>query len=302
VIYHRFFGVRRLDAAFFLFPYAAVFRFGEKKESGVEPPPFKKERKRRRAAALQKGFFMYPHRIRLRGPWDYETLVRHSAEELLTSQGRMILPARWADARLAGFSGKVRFTRRFGYPGQIDADERVWLTCAGLADGADIFLNDTLLAHDQDGRQPFEFDITSLLRPRNELKFEVTGSAAGGLWGEVALEIRCTAFLRDVSFQPVWVNGHLELEVRGIVAGTSEGELEVYTVLNRRQAVYGRLTPSAAGQAFCLCSVDLPTECWRGEDEAATGVDVRIDLVKGATVWYTVTQELLLPFRPVPDV
>jgi hypothetical protein len=245
---------------------------------------------------------MYPHRIRLRGPWNYEPLHRQVGEGPMPLPGRMILPARWADAGLTGFSGRVRFTRRFGYPGQIDADERVWLTCPGLADRADVFLNETLLIHDQDGRQSFELDITSLLRPRNELRLEVTGPAAGGLWGEVALEIRCTAFLRDVSCQPVRVKGRLELEVRGVVAGTAEGELEVYAVLNRRQAVYGRLMPSKAGQAFCLYSVDLPPECWFGEDDAGTGVGVRIDLVKGATVWYTLTQELLLPSRSVPDV
>jgi hypothetical protein len=246
---------------------------------------------------------MYPHRIRLRGPWDYELLDSEPAEGL-SSRGRMPLPARWADAGLSGFSGRVRFTRKFGYPGQIDADERVWLTCAGLADHADVSLNGAALAHDQEGGQPFEFDVTALLRQRNELTIDVTGSAdSGGLWGEVALEIRCTAFLREVSAIPVRIDGRLELEVRGVAAGTAEGELELYAVLNRRQAVYGRVTPIPSGQAFCLRSMDLSADCWVGEDPGAPRAGVRIDLVKGATVWYTVNQEILLPpGGAAPDV
>src|SRR4051794_40112723 len=53
----------------------------------------------------RKGFFMYPHRIRLRGPWDYEILACHSSEEPLTASGRMILPGRWTEGGLAGFRG-----------------------------------------------------------------------------------------------------------------------------------------------------------------------------------------------------
>ena len=246
---------------------------------------------------------MYPHRIRLRGPWDCEPLAGEAPGAPAPAGGRMLLPGRWADAGLADFSGTVRFRRRFGYPGQIDADERVWLTCAGLADRAHVALNATVLAHDQDGREPFEFEITSLLQPRNELVMDVTGSApSGGPWGEVALEIRCTAFLREVSARPVLVNGRLELEVNGVAAGTAAGDLELYAVLQRRQAAYGRVAPCPAGQPFRLCSVDLPAECWHGESPGANRISVRIDLVKGATVWYTVHQDLVLPPEPVKDI
>ena len=74
----------------------------------------------------------YPHRIRLRGPWECEPLER--GRPARPPPRRMTLPCRWADGGLKDFSGRVRFRRRFGYPGQIDAYERVWLTVAGVSD------------------------------------------------------------------------------------------------------------------------------------------------------------------------
>ena len=71
---------------------------------------------------------MYPHRIRLRGPWDCEPLARlapGASDGALPPPGRMTLPCRWAEGGLTDFAGRVRFRRRFGYPGRIDAHERV---------------------------------------------------------------------------------------------------------------------------------------------------------------------------------
>ena len=87
---------------------------------------------------------MYPHRIRLRGPWDYEPLARRpgDADLPLPPSGRMTMPCRWADGGLADFEGLVRFRRRFGYPGRIDAYERVWLTFDGANFRAEVTLNE----------------------------------------------------------------------------------------------------------------------------------------------------------------
>src|SRR5262245_97069 len=66
---------------------------------------------------------MYPHRIRLRGPWECQPLAPDGPPPR-----RVTLPCRWADGGLGDFRGPVRFRRRFGYPGRLDAHERVWLT------------------------------------------------------------------------------------------------------------------------------------------------------------------------------
>jgi hypothetical protein len=131
---------------------------------------------------------MYPHRIRLRGPWDYEPV---SGPDALPAPGRMTMPCRWKDGGLPGFAGTVRFRRHFGYPGRIDDFERVWLTFAGLTGTAHIRLNGQHLGVLTD--KAGEFDFTSLLQKRNILEVEIHGPEDGGLWGEVALEIRCTS-------------------------------------------------------------------------------------------------------------
>src|SRR5438445_34011 len=151
---------------------------------------------------------MYPHRIRLRGPWECEPLARavkqadgrtEMVADALPTSCRMTLPCRWAEGGLQGFSGRVRFRRRFGTPRQLDPHELVWLTFAGVDDTAHVSLNDRFLGRQEKAAEPFEFEVTGSLRERNELVVDVEGPASsGGLWGEVALEVRCRAFLRGV--------------------------------------------------------------------------------------------------------
>ncbi len=141
---------------------------------------------------------MYPHRIRLRGPWECEPLARfvttpEKQKKTVTSDlpapCRVTMPCRWSDGGLKDFAGRVRFRRHFGYPGRIDENERVWLTFAGVEGAAEIWLNCQFLGRQEETR-PFEFDVTKLLGDRNELQVEVQGSETGGIYGEVALEIR----------------------------------------------------------------------------------------------------------------
>src|SRR5436309_4806058 len=126
----------------------------------------------------------YPHRIRLRGPWECEPLARAGVGPL-PPPCRMTLPGRWGAGGLGDFAGRARFRRRFGYPGRIDAHERVWLTFAGVDAAADVRLNDHPLGRHAGAFEPFEFEVTALLRPRNDLVVEVESPGNGGLWGEV---------------------------------------------------------------------------------------------------------------------
>jgi len=221
---------------------------------------------------------MYPHRIRLRGPWECEPLPAPAD----SAPRRIDLPFRWDETDLVG---RVRFRRRFGYPGRIDAHERVWLIVAGAAKRLDVCVNAVPLG-EQAGAPPCELDVTALLRSRNELVLDTEVPAErSGLWGEVALEVRCTAFLRGLR---LWVEGagaSAELHVVGEVVGASEGLLELYVVWDRSVAAYATVTASEAGQPF---HVRAPAPA-RVEGQT---VRARVDLVNGASVWYTVEQEL----------
>jgi hypothetical protein len=214
---------------------------------------------------------MYPHRIRLRGPWECEPLARHGGGPL-PPPCRMTMPCRWGEGGLPDFAGRVHFRRRFGYPGRIDTHERVWLTFAGVGGAAEVSLNGHPLGR-HDAPVPFEFEVTGLLRPRNELAVEVEAAGPdGGLWGEVALEVRCTAFLRAVR---VWTESG-GLHAAGEVVGTADRPLDLYVIRGRSTVAYTTVEAAPAGRTFHLVAEGVST------DEAG----VRVELVNGATVWY----------------
>ena len=237
---------------------------------------------------------MYPHRIRLRGPWECEPLQRRGSdsEQILPPPRRMTMPCRWSEGGLAHFTGRVRFRRSFGYPGRIDAHERVWLTFEGVADEAEIRLNDSPLGQIIG---PAEFDVTRLLRPRNEMVLEVEGTAErGGLWGEVALEVRCSAFLRDLRRSAILTGDRVTLCVSGQVVGEADQPLEIYVLLERSVVGYQVVSAVSAEQRFEIVAPDLLATCWRGAEGRMQPARVQVDLVKGAVVWHTSAVEVIL--------
>ncbi len=79
-----------------------------------------------------------------------------------------------------------RLTRKFGRPRALDANERLWLICALFPGGAEVVVNGIVVgASALDGA--FAADITSLLRPRNEVAFTLTSESAPGA---ISLEVR----------------------------------------------------------------------------------------------------------------
>lgn len=235
---------------------------------------------------------MYPHRIRLRGPWECEPLLRRgeNANEPLPSALRMMVPCRWSEGGLLRFTGRVRFRRSFGYPGRIDIYERVWLTVADIGGVGDVRLNNHSLGHIDAAA---EFEVTSLLRPRNELVVDLEGAAEdGGLSGEVALEVRCTAFLRALRRSAILKEDRVELRVTGQVAGVADRQLELYLLLDRSVVGYQLVTAKPEGQPFEIIVPDVPMINCRGPDGRIQVIPVQVDLVNGAVVWYTSTAEV----------
>jgi hypothetical protein len=212
---------------------------------------------------------MYPHRIRLRGPWEYEVLDVPGGGA--PSAGRVTMPClRWE-----GPMGHVRLRRRFGYPGQVDSYERVWVVFDGLASSVQLSVNGTDLGMHS---VTAEVDVTQLLGARNELTLEIPDMAPGkGLWDEAALEVRCTAYLRNVQVKRIGD----EIRATGEVVGTAEGPLELYLVADRSPAGYSRVDPAGGVQPFEL----------RGPGTNEEGKPVgqaAIELVQGAVAWYRV--------------
>lgn len=107
---------------------------------------------------------MYPHPIRLRDPWE------RSSED-----------------------GERTVYRRYFHAPTISPGERVFVVVEGLRAAATVTLNGMPLGEWIESDGPQEFEISSLVVPRNELTLSIpTASAAAptGPWTEVRLEIR----------------------------------------------------------------------------------------------------------------
>ena len=212
------------------------------------------------------GRMIYPHRIRLLGPWDCEPLVPALPLRRFTP------PARLRDAGLADFSGRVRLVRRFGYPGRIDTYEHVWRTFAAVAGHATVTLNGQAVAGHLH-RRAGEFEVTPLLAARNRLDVLLVADAGdAGLPGEIALEIRRDAFLRTPAAHRT-ADG--VIHVTGLVVGQCSRPLELYALGNGRHLGYSLTEADPAGQPFDLaCAADDGLQ------------RIRIELVCVARCWY----------------
>jgi hypothetical protein len=237
---------------------------------------------------------MYPHRIRLRGPWDCEPLARlafdvdgtaRAAEGSVPAKRRMSIPCRWGESGLGDFSGRVLFRRHFGWLANIAPHERIWLTFEGVDGLAEVCLNGRSLGTYQGPPAPFEFKVASLLQSRNELTVVVEASGGnGGIWGEVALEVRCSAYLRGVRWRMSSAGDRPLLHVSGEVVGIADRPLELYALIDGSTVLYSTVDPTPAGQSFSLTSE--PIDLISRPGQAANEHFIRIELVNGAVVWY----------------
>jgi hypothetical protein len=223
---------------------------------------------------------MYPHRIRLRGPWEFEPLSTADEPAKLPQRGRVVLPAQIDDGPLAGLHGKVRFLRPFGAPSRLDDSERLWLTIHGLGLRADIGLNDSPLGTIEPTSEPVELEIGRILQPRNELAVDIDiRDCRTWPWQEIALEIRRSAFLRQIRVRQL---DRAALAVSGVVIAESPVPLEI-------------VVRDAKRSLACL-PVEFPEDPARHGRLAATwelectwanrAGAVHVELRDASTLWY----------------
>lgn len=180
----------------------------------------------------------YPHRMRLRPPWQSER----------TEHG-------------------VRLSRRFGKPTTLDEFERLWLTCDRFDGPATVSLNGDHIGSVADGSEGFAFHVTDRVLPRNEIAIDLTSESS--VLGEVALEVRCPAWLSDLrtdfSDPPL---------LDGTVIGESASDLEIYAIADRSTVGYLSIAPFRDA-----CQFELSLEI-EGRPRS-----LRVELVHGAVVW-----------------
>jgi hypothetical protein len=159
----------------------------------------------------------------------------------------------------------------------LDDDERVWITFSGVHTAAEVWLNHQLVHRQSKLDEPFELEVTSALRERNELGVAVRQSDATlSIIGEVALEIRCRAFLRNLRIEP-WED---RLRISGEAVGDWPEPLEIYAILGRSTIGYGHVLATPEGRRFELVS----------EGVASLADELQIELVSGGMVWYRIDE------------
>lgn len=156
-----------------------------------------------------------PHIIRLRAPWQLQALVRYvplgpgefqERTADLPPAAKAEVPGDWTELLGAEFLGRVRYTRSFNCPTNLDPNERVWLICDGVDAAAEFSLNGTSIFTLAGADRRGSCDVTAHLRPRNLLSVDVSllpsghaqhvpraagrAGRGGGISGEVRLEIR----------------------------------------------------------------------------------------------------------------
>jgi hypothetical protein len=273
----------------------------------------------------------YPHVIRLRGPWDFEPLVRFAATDTLIepadpsspaprlrtatptrtgestkaqppglpAAGRAQLPADWGAELGQGFYGRVRYTRRFNRPTNLDPSERVWLVIDGVDARGDYAINGHKLGTIDGYALPSASDITSLLAPSNVLEIEIECRAdsiprpgraglAGGPIGDVRLEIRADAHVEGLTIycEP---GEPTQLCVRGEVKSNTPGErLSVVVTACEYEIAFAE---AVAGETFALTAAADDWPSWPDmlDEPVLTPIEVR--LLRGATaIWQTVVE------------
>lgn len=178
--------------------------------------------------------------MRLAGPWRYEVLARYKgAEAPLTgaaTSGTARLPGDWSRELGAEFRGRVRYTRAFNQPTNLDPHEHVWLVIDGVDAAAAVVLNGQELGQTAGYARLFERDVTVIVERRNELVVDVElppftpkyepvlrpgrERMPGGLVGEVRLEIRGEHFIDRLAVEVTESeDGEVMLRVSGRVVG-----------------------------------------------------------------------------------
>lgn len=134
---------------------------------------------------------MYPHSIRLRGPWNFDFLRDKQA-------GTVTMPA----VLPAPKNGLARFTRGFNWMAKLEADEIVYLYIQGAIGEASVSLNGTPLGERRGVWGTTRLNVTRHLAGRNHLvmvtdtpttdpETQVMEGLAGraGIWGDVFLSV-----------------------------------------------------------------------------------------------------------------
>lgn len=173
-----------------------------------------------------------------------------------------------------GHAGRYRWRRRFSWLASLADHEKLWLTISGVGP-CRVELNGSILADSPD--DPAEFDVSERVARKNEILIEPTASRTGNqLSPDVALEVRCLAYLRDVEFRVSEEGGRSRVRATGLIVGPGDLKLDLYLLHGRHPLEHRVVSPGPGGVPFTLSGDVADPDV---SDIAA------VELVHGPVVW-----------------
>jgi hypothetical protein len=237
---------------------------------------------------------LYPHPIRLHGPWDYEVL---SGETAGARSGRVKLPCDWGATLGREFRGCARYRRSFHRPSGLEPHEHVWLVCEGADARAEVRLNGQSLGPIRGYALHSHFEITALIEERNEVLLDVELSDGinsssqlrpgrehlpGGPIGEVRLEVRSGQFLDRWGLWIENIDGRPTLQLAGQVHSESAGEsLELVLRSSDGELLYA---PATFGSPLSLSAPADGLPFWSPREPRVAQIELRL-IRAGTRVW-----------------
>lgn len=250
---------------------------------------------------------MYPHTIRLRGPWECRALDPAGPVVQITVPARL-------DKALTGVA-RMELLRRFNWVASIGSDERVWLYLDRCRGEAEVRLNGVPLGSHAATWDRFRFDVTRVLQQRNELQIILeycepasrpnisadANSQPFGILGGVYLEIES----RTLAIETVWISalwclhgGSLCLHAN--VAGSADRKRIVPSLLLDNTPIHVMRNADESDTAIQMTAEHRDVEAWQGRpNECPALYDVTLRLTVDGSVH--ASRSWRVGFRPPPD-
>lgn len=206
---------------------------------------------------------MYPHAIRLRGPWEFSFLDASPA-----ASGTTTIPGFWTAAQLGSHRGPIELRRHFNWVARIEPTEVVWLSIDRCLGSATVSLNGQELGAIGYPWGEHRFDATALLRPNNELKLRIEPGTLGiadepavGILEGVQLVVESNQFaVRELSWTTNWTDGLGDLSIQGVFAGEPAGS--TYRIALDGAAVSSGVVETMADGAWSISLDGLTVDRW----------------------------------------
>ncbi|WP_018133520.1 glycoside hydrolase family 2 protein [Effusibacillus pohliae] len=248
-------------------------------------------------------------RIDLNGEWEYRPLSRtcigtdggiREDKTDLPAPGVMTIPQNWELAGVHNFAGRIEFVKHFSASPEQFEGKMVFLRFDGVDYFAKVYLNDRYIGEHEGYFQPFEFDVSGLLKEDNVVKVIVDSPMedpeevwpdnkllikgvlnhhdarpggcspkwgqsmnTGGIWNDVYLDIRPYNFIESVKWIPILLkDGSAKVTIRPKIYCTVPGDYQLRIKIDGQEYVRDVKLQTILQEKDFVISIQSPKLWW----------------------------------------